>query len=336
MKRMLVAAGLGLCTALPVQALEPDVNLSGTFGLSLSFYEDTGVSGDFTDLDLENNASNFRVTAAAQELGVRAFMAYERGASNDQLGTEDVREFYGGASGWLGTLLYGRKSTDYKLAGARLDPFYNTSVAGTHGQFAGEGAGFGLSRLTNGFTSNTIAYRSPVWGGFSFNGAGYIAESSSQSGGDKADWAVGGGYANSDWLGLDAGVQYLDVNGNVVAGATGAAGNLRLHASIGQKLWALGLSVERVDPAGTADPVHYGFLAGSYQWLEDLRFAASLGTVADSGTADGVGGTVGLFYDVTRNLSGYGAVRHVAIDDAGSSSTTTLATGVRFVFDVDL
>lgn len=336
-KRVALAGALSLVAALPAQALEPDVNLSGTFGLSLSWYQNDNVATDTTDLDVENNASNFRIAAAAQELGIRAFMAYERGASNDQLGVEDVREFFGGMSGKAGTLLYGRKSTDYKLAGARLDPFYNTSVAGFSGQFASEGGGYGLSALTNGFTSNTIAYRSPVWGGFTANGAAYINDNNSQGAGDEADWGIGGGYANGDWLGLDAGLQYLDINGNVVAGAPGGdSSNVRLHASIGEKLWALGLSLERVSVASEPDARQYAFVAGSYQLTEALRLATSVGAVADSPNFDGVGATAGAFYELTKNLTTYGAVRHVGLDNGNEDKVTTAALGVKFVFDVDL
>lgn len=341
MKRTIVAGGLALGAALPAYALEPDVNLSGLFGIGLSWYADDNNLSNTTDLDLENNASNFRITAAAQEVGIRAFMAYERGASNDQTGVEDVREFFGGMSGRLGTLIYGRKATDYRLAGERLDPFYNTSLAGFNGQFASEGAGYGLSNLTNGYTSNTLAYRTPLLYGFTGNVGAYINDNNDQGSGDKADFAAGVAYANSQWRGFDAGLQILDLNGNVVAGAPiGAATAWRLHASLGEKLWAAGLSYEWVDVKAESDRRQYLFVSGSYQVLEDLRLAATLGHVAGTpdplAPHDGTGATVGLFYDVTKNLSAYAGLRHVKVRNGNEDSTTTLATGVKFVFDVDL
>lgn len=63
----------------------------------------------------------------------------------------------------------GRHSTAYKMAGLRLDPFYDTSTlsagggAPSTGLFAG--ASFGLSNLTNGFANRTVAYTSPSIGG---------------------------------------------------------------------------------------------------------------------------------------------------------------------------
>jgi predicted porin len=337
-KRIGFAGGLCLLAAsVPAQALDPDVNLSGTFGLGLSWFQDDSTLAKTTDVDLENNASNFRITAAAQEGGLRAFMAYERGASNDQLGVEDVREFFGGVSGWLGTAVYGRKATDYRQAGERLDPFFNTSVAGFNGQFASEGASYGLSNLTNGYTSNTIAYHSPVFGGFDANVGAYINDNNDQGAGDKADYAIGAGYANSDWLGLDTGVQVLDINGNVVTGSpAGAANAYRVHASIGQNLWAAGLSLEMVDVQVEPSARQYAFASGSYQLLEWLRFAAGYGHVKNSPSYDGNGVTFGAFYDITRNLSAYTAARYVKLDNGNQDKTVTVAGGVKFVFDVDL
>lgn len=335
-KRVLLASGL-MFAVQPALALEPDVNLSGTFATSLSYYRNDSNVSEIEDVDLENNGSNFRITAAAQDVGIRAFMAYERGASNDQLGVEDVREFYAGVSGTLGTVMYGRKATDYRIAGEKLDPFYNTSVAGFNGQFAAEGASYGLSNLTNGYTSNTIAYRSPLFYGVNFNLAGYVNDNNNQGAGEETDFAAGVGYTNSDWLGLDVGVQALDINGNVVTGSpAGESTAWRLHANVAQKLWAVGLSYEMVDVDSEADPRLYGFLSGSYQVLEDLRLALTIGSVSDTPSFDGAGGTLGAFYELTKNLSTYVAARHVALDNGNEDKTTTVAGGIKFIFDVDL
>lgn len=334
-----------MSATLPALALGPDVNLSGTFAASLSWYEDHTDTIDTTDVDLENNGSNFRITAAAQEVGIRAFMAYERGASNDRnentgTGIEDVREFYAGVSGQYGTLVYGRKATDYRIAGERLDPFYNTSVASFNGLFASEGASYGQSNFTNGYQSNTVGYRSPVWGGFSGNLSAYINDNTNNQGvGDDADFGIGLSYANSDWLGLEAGVQALDINGNVVrplGAPTGELDAYRLHATIGQKLWSFGLSYEMVDVALEQDPRAYAFISGTYQLTEALRLAATAGNVNKTPSTDGNGGSLGVFYDLTKNLTTYGAVRYVALDNAVNEDNFTVATGVKFTFDTDL
>jgi predicted porin len=340
-KRVVLAFGL-LGAAQPALALKPDVNLSGTFAASLSWYEEHTGTLDTTDVDLENNGSNFRIGAAAEEQGIRAFAVYERGASNDQLGVEDVREFFGGVTGRIGTLVTGRKATEYRLSGQRLDPFYNTSAASFNGTFAAEGASFGLSNLTNGYTPNTVAYGSPSFGGVTVNAATFINNNSNNQGvGDEADFGLGIGYANSDWLGLEAGLQFLDLNGNVVSGAAaGASQALRLHASVGRKAWTVGVSVEAVDVELEEDPRTYAFLSGSVQLYETLRLAATAGAVRDTrdpvATAEGMGGSVGLFWNLTQHLETYAALRYVTLDNAAEQDSGTLATGMKFTFDVDL
>lgn len=340
MKNPLIFAAL-MAVSLPATALDPEVNLSGTFGLSLSYYDlnDDTRTSSLTDVDLENNASNLRLAVAAQEGGINAFIAYERGASNDAATVEEVREFFGGLSGSLGTLLYGRKATDYRIAGERLDPFFNTSVSGWNGRFASEGAGYGLSNLTNGFTPNTIAYRSPVAAGFSGNVAAYINENdNSTSTGDRADFALGVGYANSDWLNLDAGLQVLDLNDSSlrpVAGSPGESQAYRLHGSIGAGLWSAGVSYELIDVEAEADPRHYAFASGTLQLGEQWRLALTVGSNND-GPVDGNGITVGAFNDLTKNFSYYVAGRYIQLDDAIDTRTYTVASGVKFVFETDL
>jgi predicted porin len=95
-----------------------------------------------------------------------------------------------------------------------------------------------------------------------------------------------------------------------------------------------------VDVAVEADARQYGLLSASYQVLESLRLALAYGHVGNTpntvGGYDGDGGTLGAFWDVTKNLSTYAGVRHVVINNGNQDATTTVATGVKFIFDVDL
>ena len=345
MKRTILAVGL-MSATLPASAAGPDVNLAGTFAISLSWYEQHNDPDiDTTDVDLENNGSNFRITAATQDVGIRAFAVYERGASNDRRGSEAeaVREFFGGVSGQYGTLVTGIKATDYRLAGQRLDPFYNTSAAtGADGRFASEGASYGLSRLTTGYTPNTVAYTSPVLYGATVNVATFVADNDSDDGvGDEADYAAGVGYANSDLWGLDAGVQVVDFNGsnNIQPGPVGEASALRAHVGFGQGLWSVGASYEIIDSEFLDDSSEYAFVAATYQVYEALRVAVTAGTVDaadDDFVSDGAGGSLGMFWDVTKNLNAYWALRYVALDTDDDETNATLAAGAKFTFDVDL
>jgi predicted porin len=342
-KRIVLALGL-LGAVQPALAVKPDVNLSGTFAASLSWYESHTNALDTTDVDLENNGSNFRIGAAAEEAGIRAFMVYERGAENEQLGIEEVREFYAGLDGRLGTLWAGRKATEYRVSGERLDPFYNTSAASLDGQFASEGASFGLSSLTTGYTANTVAYRTPQWGGFSGSVGAYIDDDNNNTTtGDEADFALGLAYANAELWGLEAGVQFLDLNGNVVQQTPvppAQSTAVRAHASLGQERWSVGLSYERIDVEFEEDPRQHAFASATYQASETLRIAAAAGLVTDTrapgATDEGAGGTIGLFWNLTRNLEAYTALRYVTLDNFAEEDNATLAGGMKFAFDVDL
>ena len=56
---------------------------------------------------------------------------------------------------------------------------------------------------------------------------------------------------------------------------------IRTHASVGQKLWTLGVSYELVDVDAEEDPRQYAFLSATYQVYETLRLAATAGAVRD-------------------------------------------------------
>ncbi|MBI2384189.1 MAG: porin [Gammaproteobacteria bacterium] len=330
MKPVAIAGVLLAAASAPAAALETDVVLSGMFGASLSQF-DSDATG--SDVDVENNASRFGIFASTEEGPIKAFLHYDRAASNDGAGREDVREFFAGVTGAWGTATVGRRSTDYRLAGLRVDPFYDTSLAGSFGAFASEGASYGLSELTNNFfADNSLAYESPAFMGFTGNVAAYI-NNNSEVAGDEHDFGLGVGYANADW-GLTGGVQYLDVGGPVVngipAGTTGSA--VRLHGTFAWQAFSFGASVEQVDIDGEADARQYGFVSATYQLNEKIRLAAAVGSVNNT-VYEGTGVTVGAFYEVFKNLNVYAGGRGVSLD---TDDTTTFATGVSYAFDVDL
>ena len=335
MKRFALASVMALAVAVPAQAVETDVVLSGTFAGSVS-YSDSDTVG--SDLDVDNNGSNIGLFASAQEQGIRAFVNYERGFdrySPTSTNTEDrdfVREFFGGVThADYGTLSLGRMSTAYKRAGMRVDPFYDTSLSGFNGLLSNEGASFGLSNLTNGFTSNTLAYASPAFGNWSGNAALYANDNGSNQGDDDNDFGVGGTYEDLDG-GWQAGAQYLDVNGNVVFGFPVPGGQaLRVHGSYGVETWSLGASAEIVDIDG-GDKREYLFLSGTYQWSEKIQLAAAVGSTKDT-PFDGEAITAGAFYEVFKNFNTYAGVRFATLD---AEDTLAIATGLRYSFEVDL
>jgi len=314
-------------------AVETDVVLSGAFAASGSYF-DSDTAG--SDIALKNNASQLGIFASAQERGYRGFVNYERGFDRFNSGstnTDDrdfVREFFGGVShASYGTLTLGRQSTAYKLSGRRLDPFYDTSLSGFNGQFSNEGASFGLSNLTNGFTSNTIAYSSPViTQGLSANAAFILKDGS-----DSNDYALGGSYENVEHD-LTAGVQFLHADGPVIFGFPAPGGNAaRLHAGYGGLTdWSFGGSFEYVDIDGVENARKYFFASATYLFRPDLKFAAAFGDTVDT-PFDGQGLSAGAFYTVFKDLTVYGGARYVTLD---AVNTFSIATGISYTFDVDL
>ncbi len=329
----LTASAVSLFAASTASAIETDVVLSGSFAASVSYFSPDPGSSDFA---LKNNASQIGIFASAQQQGYRGFINYERGFdrfSATSTNTDDrdfVREFFGGIShASYGTLSIGRQSSAYKLSGRRLDPFYDTSLAGFNGQFFNEGASFGLSNLTNGFTSSTASYTSPViFEGISVNGAYYFKD-----GNDSNDFGLGGSYENVGYD-LTAGIQYVRSEGQVVYGFPAPGGNaVRAHAGWGGLAdWNFGVSLEYVDIEGVEDGRKYGFASATYQLTPELKLAAAIGDTADT-PFDGQGATLGAFYTFFKDLTVYTGGRYVTLDAVDSF---TLATGISYTFDVDL
>lgn len=358
-----MALAVASLAATPALAVETDVGLGGVFAYSVSQHD-----GDSTgkDTDAENNGSFLRVDASASDTdrGIKAFVVYERGfdrfnsasANNEQ--DDFVREFYAGVSGRYGTLSYGRMSTFYKQAGQKIDPFYDTSIAGFNGQFSNEGAGYGLSNLTNAFTSNTVAYQAPTLvPGLTLRGSVYLNDNGEAQavGGanDDDDFGVGAAYENAD-LGFAVGVEYLDIN-SVVTPTAGATANtifgvnkpvtseaVRVYGGYKIEKLSLGASFEQIDVEDEADPRQYMMLSATYALLPDIRVAATYGLLKDvvpnaaanPNGIDGDGFAVGAFYDIIENLTGYVAARSVSLD--AGDDISTVAAGLSYAFGTDL
>lgn len=328
MKKVYFAGLLILVVSHQAMALETSANLGVDFNYSLSRY---GASNEDSDLATKNNASKFHIGASAEDGDVRAILYYERDASNDGSNAEGVREFYAGLEKTqYGQLLFGRKSSDYKLAGAALDPFGDTSVAGIDGKFSNVGASYGLSNLTNGSTPNTIAYRSPDRAGFTANIDTYIDDRT--GGQEKHDYGGGIHYA-FEGQNAGAGIQYLRLNGAEVAGAPGTGSAYRVHASWAYAPYKLGASYEILNLDEITTSEKYIFIAGSYVLCSGTTLAVSFGNT--SGTPfDGNGITVGAFHEIFPRLSLYLAGRNVWLESG--DKTNTIATGIRFSFEADI
>jgi predicted porin len=231
--------------------------------------------------------------------------------------TIDRRFAFAGLKGGFGTALFGTASSPYKMAGVKLDPFYDTS-AGTG--FAG--ANFGLSGYTNGFFDNAVAYFTPNWGGLGGNAMMVLDEGSNDQ---NHHYNLGLAFERE---GLGAGLQWLNVNAATAAKEVNA---YRPWVKYGNKTFSVGLSYEKVDMAAT--DAKYLYLAGTYNATDKLRLAAAIGKVDDSGAAstDGDGVTVGVFYKLFDKTELHAL--YSKVDRDSGLERNTLAVGLSQKFD---
>ncbi len=352
MKKTAVAIAVSAFTAVlsvPAHALEADANLYGDFRLSLGYF-DSDASGDDTDID--NNNSHGGLRLLVREGDIAAFVQYERLLDNDD-GTangEVTRQFFGGIVSSYGTLGYGRQATAYKLAGQKLDPFYNTSVAGISGAVGTiNGTSYGQSALTNdsvgsGFINNQIAYVSPTLYGVTVNAAVFVDDAAGDA--EEHDYALGAEYSAD---GITLGIQSLGIKSGSVAGSvanfssiglTGAANEVnavRYYGAYAREDWGVGASYERLDLKAGLPDRGYGFISGWYGLTDKLRIAAAYGNTEDT-PFEGNAYTLGASYTLLPNLNVYLAGRMVERDNdsAQPSDTSAVALGASYTFDLDL
>ena len=313
-KGLLLAASM----LLPTAVFAGSNTLYGDFRYSLNNID----AGGGSTLSGENNASRVGLKGSTDiEEGISAFYHLQAGASIDTNGAGDAitqRFFFAGVKGGFGKIVYGRTSTPYKMAGLKLDPFYDTSAGAGLG-----GATYGLSGLSNGWTDNSLAY-SKKMGQLSYNGAIYMDDSAQ----DDHDMNIGVAFAEGS---LTVGVQYLSIGDTgVVAKSTADSSAIRLHAKYGMDQWIFGGSLESINPnAGSTQS--YLYLSTSYTLDDKTKLAASYGKVDDvSSTADGRSITVGAFHQVLKKTTVYALFSDV---DAGAGRST-MALGVSHKFAI--
>ena len=363
MKNKLAAAIAALAIAPAAQAVETDVYLQGNIAFSGSYFDtDNG-----SVADVKNNASHVGIYASATEGSLRAFVVYERGFDryNPNTGNEDsqdaVRAFFGGVSGDFGTVILGRARSDYRIAGEWVDPFYDTAIVGFTGNLVNgttfrEGANYGLSNLTNGYSDNSVIYRSRDISGFRFNAAVYANDNTETSAaGDKHDYGAGVAYqlnsliSDGDELAFD--LQYLSINNLAssgvpfdpaasVGGSPGESSNTRFTARYAKgRDYSVGLSLENVDVDAEPEARLYSYLSGTFALSDKTHLAAGFGHLDfEPVRISGNGLSIGVFHNIMDNVQAYAAARFVDYDETvnGTDSTTVFAVGASYSFEVNL
>ena len=328
MRRAALVMLLAAASASTATAQEASTELYGAFRYSYNHAD----PGDSTHWASANNASRLGVRGELSDGGLTAFFDLQTGVNIDAEtigGAFTQRYYFAGVRGGFGTVSIGRQSTAYKMAGLRMDPFYDSSTlsAGggvpTTGLFAG--ASFGLSNLTNGFADRTLSYTSPSLGGITANAAAYIDTDSDH------DYGLGIGYRAH---GIDAGVQYHEVDaGRTWASTLGVDHAVRGHAGFArQGVFSLGTSLERVE-AVTGETQDFLYAAGTVNVTPRVALAGGVGHVEDSGAVQPVAGTAfhtGVFFSLFPQMRLHALFSH--LDAAAGPDRANLGAGLTYQF----
>ena len=323
---MIIAAAVASILA-PATVLA-DTTLYGALRMSaVSGDTQTSVAGstasDFAGV--VNNASRLGVKGSyGEEGGLTGFFHIQAEVTTDGQSTAafDSRFAFAGVKGGFGKVVMGRLSSPYKMAGLKVDPFYDTSAGPTN-----SGSNFGLSSLTNGFLNNVVGYISPKLGGsVTLNAVAVLdkddATGTNQLGSDVASnfYNVGATYSQN---GLSASVQYI-----TEIEAT------RITAGYKTGAFGVGFSYEDVSGANTAatDDHTQTYLSGTYKVAPKTTLAASYGTVSDNGSgvrnSAGDGYTLGVFHKVAPKTTVSALYSNVDYDLTTNADRNVFAIGL--------
>lgn len=354
----------------------------GDIRYGLDFSDSSGPVSDAgpvgSDTDLRDLNSFVGVKASSGQGDLRVFGAYEMytAAGGSFVDPESQRQLYAGVATPFGTVAYGRMFTEYAKSGMAIDPFYNTSLASANGGPAGSASiapgavpplfvSYGLSPAWTGEsptlpifgTGNTavqdaqLAYESPTFFGVTVNSAVFFDQNdNAATGGEEShDYGLGASWSG---MGINAGVQWLQVNDEVGAGtfqgAFGNAGNgtgdataTRLHVGYSASRFGAALSAERIDlQGGGVLDEEYLFASGWFGVTQGTRIAASVGMTNET-TFEGTGIQAGVFHDVIDNFTvNAGASWYDLHEDSTNSpgpavdDTYIVALGASYKFDL--
>ncbi len=345
MKHHLTGALVLAALSAPLAA-QAEGKIYGVFHVSANQIDSTQAAGDRNAATDEQGArfgSQVQDGQSADNNGSRLgfqgekgqfFFAVELGLDVDQSngaanGLASTRHAFVGFNSGYGTVTFGRINTAYKLAGQRIDPFYDTAAANYVGGFAPEGASYGLSNLINGWTDNSVAYLSPEVAGLTINAGAHLQELNDED----HDYSIGLDYRMGD---LTAGIQYLMVGADAANGVIAGAGSVvdtaaQVTAHYAGKGWTVGGSYEFVELRNVNDERGYAYLAGTYDLGEDLTLAASVGQV-DQGAGEGIGATLGAFVNLMEDFQLYGLYSYADLDN--DTENNTLSFGVKYGFEI--
>lgn len=316
---------IAICSfsAIPLVTLAESNTVFGDFRYSFNNI-DNGKGGTISAND---NATRLGFKGdMGDKKGLTAFYHLQFGANVE--GADDAfqqRFFFAGIRGDFGELVIGRTSTPYKMAGLRIDPFYDTTAGNGFG-----GANFGLSPTTNLWSDNTIAYSSPKLGNFTLNASTYLDDSNA----NQHDINLGVQYKQDGFTG---GIQYMSIGDTaVIANSIADSTAIRVHTSYKMEKLNVGVSVESID-INNPDSQQFGYLSVTYQATNDIKWAASYGSASNiSAAADGTETTFGVFYKLLDKTTVYGLYSSKSSTDYSPPTSSVNPTKQLGLFDKDV
>jgi len=317
--------GIAICSTIliPITSFAESNTVYGDFRYSYNNID----NGTTSTASGNNNASRIGFKGdIGEKKGLTAFYHLQVGANVDGAGDAfSQRFFFAGIKGNFGKLIYGRTSTPYKMAGLRIDPFYDTAAGSGLG-----GANFGLSPTTNGWTDNTIAYSSPKFGNFTLNASTYLDDSNA----NEHDINIGLRYKQDGFTG---GIQYISVGDTrVIAKGVADSSAIRVHAGFKMGKWNIAGSIETID-TNANDSQQYAYFSATFQASDDIKWAASYGSANDvSAEADGTGITLGVFYKLLDKTTVYGLYSSKSSDDYSPPTSSANLSKQLGLFDRDV
>lgn len=335
---------LALATALAsgaAGATETRGALYGDVRLSLDYVEDRSATPGPAYAGTDNQ-SIWGLKLSTMRGGVTVFGGYERFIDADDPAApgapvEVTRLGYLGLASRCGTIKFGRHATAYSEAGRKLDPFYDTAVAGTYGVAAagsifgggnshGSSVAFNADAFGAAYVADHLAYRSPAFAGFTGNVAFFLDESGTAD--QDHDFGAGLEWAGQ---GVTAGLQLIDANGAQALTWGDNTEAARLYAGYAAERFGAGISWERLDLPG-ATVANFTMISAWYGLREDTRVAVSIGVEDDSGT-EGDSQRVGIFHDVIEDFTIWAAARRFS--GVGSSTDADVVTfGASYKFNL--
>jgi predicted porin len=312
MNKNLISFAVAAVLAGGVTAVQANSNVTvyGKVLMSIDSTDDAAGDSD-TNLNSRNGFGAIGVKGS-EDLGngLTAMFQLEYGTDPVNAGTFSGRDQWLGLKGDFGAVRFGAMSTNYKMSGAKLDPFWRTSLDSRQTGLMSSTLHAGRGEQGHGRATNTMRYDSP-----SFNGAKIVANYTLDSGSDPLNDEDGYGIGlHYDQGPLFASVDYIN------NGADGEDDAWKLGAKYSMDAFAVYGHYEQgglVDSrAGTSESdANLWHLGGSFT-MGSTMFYAAFGQGDDDAGTEYDTWTLALKHNMSKRTSVYGGFASVDVDGA--------------------